>query len=99
MAHRVSPRAEADLDGIWLHVARESGSTEIADRFIDTITERFLTLARFPQLGRSRDEDFGAGSRTLPVGEYVVVYCVDNESVLILRVVHGRRDLDALFGK
>jgi plasmid stabilization system protein ParE len=31
------------------------------------------------------------------VGEYVIVYCVENEDALILRVVHGRRNLDALF--
>jgi plasmid stabilization system protein ParE len=37
------------------------------------------------------------GSRSFAVGEYVIVYCVDNDNVLILRVAHGRRDLDALF--
>jgi plasmid stabilization system protein ParE len=31
------------------------------------------------------------------VGEYVIVYCIENEDVLILRVVHGRRDLESLF--
>ena len=30
MAHRVAPRAEADLDDIWFYVAKESGSIEIA---------------------------------------------------------------------
>jgi plasmid stabilization system protein ParE len=33
------------------------------------------------------------------VGEYVIVYCVENEDALILRVVHGRRRLEALFGR
>jgi hypothetical protein len=28
MAHRVAPRAEADLDDIWLYVAKESGSMD-----------------------------------------------------------------------
>ena len=36
MAHRVALRAEADLDDIWLYVAKESGSIEIANRLIDT---------------------------------------------------------------
>ncbi len=45
MAHRVAPSAEADLDDIWFHVAKESGSIEIANRLIDTVTERFLVLA------------------------------------------------------
>ena len=98
MAHRVDPRAEADLDDVWLYVARESGSIEIANRLIDTITDRFYTLGSFPYMGRSREEDFGPGYRSLPVGESVVVYTVESEDVLILRVVHGRRDLEALFG-
>jgi len=48
MAHRVARRAEADLDDIWLYVAKESSSIEIANRLIDTITDRFFTLARSP---------------------------------------------------
>jgi plasmid stabilization system protein ParE len=35
--------------------------------------------------------------RSFPVGEYVVVYCVQDEDVLILRVAHDRRDIEALF--
>jgi len=98
MAHRVARRAEADLDDIWLYVAKESSSIEIANRLIDTITDRFFTLARFPYMGRSREEDFGPGYRSLPVGEYAILYFVENEDVLVLRVAHARRQLEALFG-
>jgi toxin ParE1/3/4 len=98
MAHRVAPRAESDLDDIWFYVAKESASIEIANRLIDSITDRFIVLAGFPYIGRSRDEDFGPGCRSVTVGEYVIIYCVENEDALILRVVHGRRDLGALFG-
>jgi toxin ParE1/3/4 len=98
MAYRVAQRAEADLDDIWLYVAKESSSIEVANRLIDTLTDRFFTLARFPYMGRSREEDFGPGHRSLAVGEYVIVYCVENEDVFVLRVVHGRRQLEALFG-
>jgi toxin ParE1/3/4 len=97
MPHRLAPRAETDLDEIWYYVAKESGSLEIANRLIDTITDRFLMLAGFPYVGRARDDDFGPRCRSVAVGEYVIVYCVENEDALILRVVHGRRDLDALF--
>ncbi len=98
MAHRLAPRAAADLDDIWHYVATETSSLETADRLIDTMTDRFLALASFPYLGRSREGDFGPGYRSLAVGEYVIVYCVENERVRILRVVHGRRDLETLFG-
>jgi hypothetical protein len=38
MAHRVAPQAGTDLDDIWLYVARESGSMDVATRLIDAIT-------------------------------------------------------------
>jgi len=99
MAHRLALRAEVDLDDIWYYVATEGGSIETANRLIDTITERFLVLAGFPYLGRLREDDFGPGFRSLAVGEFVIVYCVENQNVLILRVVHGRRDSERLFGR
>jgi toxin ParE1/3/4 len=97
MTHQTSRKAEADLDDIWLYVANESGSFDLATRLIDSITDQFLLLSRHPYLGRARDNDFGVGSRSLAVGEYVIVYCVENDSISILRVVHGRRDLESLF--
>jgi hypothetical protein len=39
MAHRIAPQAQAELDNIWYYVAKQSGSMEIADRIIDSITE------------------------------------------------------------
>jgi toxin ParE1/3/4 len=99
MAHRLSSRAEADLDDIWYYVAKQSGSIEIANWLIESISDRFLVLAKSPHLGRARDEDFGHGTRSFAVGDYVIVYCLNDEDVLILRVVHGRRDIEALFGR
>jgi hypothetical protein len=46
MAHRLAPEAEAELDDIWYYIATESGSIEIADRVIDSITDRFLLPLR-----------------------------------------------------
>ena len=71
---------------------------DAANQLIDSITDRFVLLARHPYLGRSRADDFGIGSRSFSVGEYVIVYCIKNEDVLVLRVVHGRRDIEELFG-
>jgi plasmid stabilization system protein ParE len=74
MAHRVSPQAATDLDDIWYYVAKESGSIAVANHLIDSITDRFFLLAGHPYLGRSRDDDFGVGSRSFPINEYVIVY-------------------------
>ncbi|MGP8156928.1 MAG: type II toxin-antitoxin system RelE/ParE family toxin [Candidatus Acidiferrales bacterium] len=66
---------------------------------MDSITERFLLLANFPNIARRRDEDLRPDLRSFPVGEYVVFYRVRDEDVLILRVLRGSRDIEALFGR
>jgi toxin ParE1/3/4 len=96
VGHVVAPRAQSDLDDIWLRIARDSGSIEIANRLIDSITDRFFLLGAFPFMGRSR-EALGIGCRAFVVGDYVIVYEAESIDVRILRVVHGRRDLEALF--
>ena len=62
------PEAEAELDDIWLYLARASGSIEIAHRLIDTITDRFFLLGQYPQMGRRRDHDLRPGLRSFPRG-------------------------------
>ena len=96
MGHIRSPQADSDLHSIWYYVASQSGSVQIADRLIDSITERFLLLAKHPNIGRRRDDDLRQGLRTFPVGEYVIIYRLRDEDVLILRVLRGSRDIHAL---
>lgn len=64
MAHRLSPEAEAELDGIWYYVATGSSSVQVADHLIYTLTKRFYLLALNPHLGRRRDEDLRPGMRS-----------------------------------
>ena len=39
MSYRLSAEAEAQLDDIWLYIARSSGNIELANRAIDRITD------------------------------------------------------------
>lgn len=94
MAHRLAPEAEVDLDELWYYVAANA-SVEIADRLVDSLTTRFFLLGTHPRAGRRRD-DLRSGVRAFPVGEYVVLYRVEGNSVLIQRVVRGSRDIEAL---
>jgi len=95
MVHRLSPEAEAELDEIWWYIARESGNPEIARRFVASLAERFYLLAEYPQLGRRRD-DWRPGLRSFTAGNYVIVYRIDGEDVLIVHLLHGRRDIQGL---
>ncbi len=97
MAHRLAPEVVIELDEIWYYIASESGSKDIADRFVDLVTERFLLIAGHPYIGRRRD-DLRAGLRSFPVGQYLIFYRVAQTEVVILHITHGRRNLEMLFG-
>ncbi len=93
---RLSPEAEAELDDIWFRVARESGSIDIATRVVESITERFRLLARYPYSGRQRD-DLRVGLRSFPSDDYLIIHRIEEgDIVLVLHVVHGSRDIEEL---
>ena len=96
MAHRLAPQAEAELDDIWIYVARESGNLEIADRLIDSITDSFYLLAGHPHIGRRRDADLRPGLRSFAVGQYVIIYSIVQNAVMILHVIRGSRNIETL---
>lgn len=98
MGFRLLPEAESDLEAIWLYIAQESGSVEVANRLIDALLARCLMLGHQPQIGRRRDEDLRPGLRSFPVGEYLLVYRLAGSEVLILHVVRGSRDVSGLLG-
>jgi toxin ParE1/3/4 len=66
-----------------------------ADRVLDEIEGKFDALGDFPEIGVARD-DVRPGLRMLVSGAYVILYRVGADGVDIVRVVHGRRDLEAL---
>lgn len=88
------PQAEADLEDIWWHIAQDN--PDAADRLLDNIEERCITLARFPYIGTSRDELL-PDLRSLPVGNYLVFYLSIADGIEVVRVLPGMRDIDALF--
>lgn len=96
MAHQRAVSADFDLDDIWYYIAKESGSIEQAERFIASLTERFYLISENPYIGRSR-EDLRPGLRSFPFGQYVIIYRIKSEDVVILHVFHGSRDIESFF--
>jgi toxin ParE1/3/4 len=39
------------------------------------------------------------GLRSFPVGQYIIIYRIDDTDVLILHVMLGRRDIETMFGQ
>ncbi len=95
---RVSHPAERDLDDIWYYIAKKSGSIEIADRLVDSLTETFQLVAQVPEAGTRRSE-IAAGLRGFPVGNYIIYYSVTERHVVISRILHGSRDQKSAYQK
>lgn len=93
-AYRLSPEAREDIDEIWDHIAEDDPGA--ATRFTEILTQRFGVLARYPFAGRSWDA-LRPGLYRFPVGNYLIVYRPDAGGVEIARVLHGARDIEALF--
>ncbi len=86
----LSELAEGDLADIWVGIARNDIDT--ADRFLDEFRVRAQRLADQPFTGVAR-QDLGEEVRSLPHGNYLVIYRPTSFGVGIARVVHGARDL------
>ena len=87
-----SPSADEDLINIWVRIASENKVA--ADHVYDRIIERIFDLADFPDLGPKRPEI--ADMRSLSVMSYLILYRVEVDRVVIVRIVHGARDLTSL---
>jgi toxin ParE1/3/4 len=90
----LSELAVADLVELHQWIAAEADQA-IADRFIGRINTVFEALSDFPNRGSPRD-DFGRGVRTITFERRIIMYRVSGAQVLVLRVVHGARDLTGL---
>jgi plasmid stabilization system protein ParE len=64
---------------------------------IPSLTDFFFFPAT-PTLAASVTTILALAREAFLLASTVIVYCVENDEVLILRVVHGRRDLEGLFG-
>ena len=85
---------EEDLFLIWNYIREDNEAA--ADRIVRMIDEKFLLLAQHPRLGPARS-DLAADLRYFPVGSYLIFYREIADGVEIIRVLHGARNMEALF--
>jgi len=99
----VSPRADRDLDEQFAYIARDSRHAAV--RFLAAAEETFEQLATMPELGaRFHVSHSGhshlAGLRVWQIQgfeKYLIFYCPIEQGVEIVRVLHGARDIAAIF--
>ncbi|MGA2402896.1 MAG: type II toxin-antitoxin system RelE/ParE family toxin [Syntrophobacteraceae bacterium] len=89
-----SPLAELDLEEIGDYIARDNPSRAVS--FIVEIREQCAKITARPQAAPMRHE-LGEGIHMVPFGRYLIFCTVDAESIRIERVLHGARNIPALF--
>jgi toxin ParE1/3/4 len=88
------PLAALDILDIWDYIAEDSVAA--ADQWLDKLDEKFNLIATQPLMGRAREE-LAAGLRSFPFGRYVIFYVPFENGIDVVRVLHGARDIDAVF--
>lgn len=98
----LSPEAIDDLELIWTYIAQDN--RQAADQLVEAAFRICEMLGSHPELGRLRQfsKKLSLGLRSFVITDfpnYVIFYRVKGDAVEIVRVLHGARDIDALFGR
>jgi toxin ParE1/3/4 len=93
---RVVWTANAKRQLAEIHQYIAANSPQYAKAMIDRITARSVQLATFPMSGAVMVEYADPKIRELIEGTYRIIYRVRPESVEVLAVVHGARNLPPL---
>lgn len=96
---RLTPQAQRDVSGIARYIAETSGHRKVATDFTTGLLSKCHGLAgRSAILGRPRDELL-PGLRSLPYRGYVIFFTYLPEGVEIVTIIHGHRDIQAMFSR
>jgi len=94
--YRLMVDARRDVAAILEYIARDNLTA--AHRQRDIFRQKFAFLGANPLMGELRS-DLGANVRIFSCGNYVILYKPESSHISVLHVVHGARDLNALFGR
>ena len=90
----ITESARADLQEIRAYIAKDNPTA--ARRVVERLRAKARKLAQTPGMGRSR-QDLPPDLFSFPVGTHVLFYRPQPGGIVLVRVIHGARDLPALF--
>jgi toxin ParE1/3/4 len=96
----IRPAADADIDSQWLYLAQRN--PDAARRFLIGCRAAFELLAERPGIGRNyglTDPALADVRRWIVPGfrRHLIIYRPVPDGVEIIRVLHGSRDIPAVF--
>jgi toxin ParE1/3/4 len=95
-AVRLLRTAEDDLDAASSYIGADS--IPAALRFLDLIDKKLELLSSNPYIGRAitMEEIARYGYRCLVITNYIAIYTIEENTVIVHRILHGARDWIAL---
>lgn len=95
------PQAERDIEECFVHIAEADLDTGVY--FLVAVEDSLEQLARFPLIGKHRefaDKRFQNVRmwRVKDFENYLIFYAAAESAIEVIRVLHGSRDIEDLFG-
>lgn len=88
MTLRLTEEARDDLRAIYAYYADRNPTS--ADRVVGTILKAANGLTRFPLMGKQGEVE-GTRERLVMRYPYCIVYHIEGDIIVVLRVIHGAR--------
>ena len=92
----LTPAAEGDLLKIIEYLEGDNPSAVL--KVVDALDQAMQRLAENPGIGHVRPDLTGEDVRFWPVFKYLVIYRQETKPLEIIRVLHGRRDVERILG-
>ncbi len=90
----LTDEAKNDLAEIWAVIA-DARDERTANRVHQKILASCRSKAQFPETGRLREE-ISPGLRSVAVRPYAAFFRPFEDTIVVLRILHGRRDLEQI---
>ena len=84
-------QAAKDLEGIWFY-SYQTWPEQQADRCVEILEATFVNLSFMPEQARELLE-FDPPVHIVPCAKHIVVYRIDTQANVILRVLRAKQDL------
>jgi toxin ParE1/3/4 len=94
------PQAERDIEECFVYIAEDNLDKGVY--FLAAVEDALEHLAKFPHLGKQREfEDKRFQNirmwRVKGYESYLIFYAVTENTIEVIRVLHGSRDIEDLF--
>lgn len=101
--YRYTDKAIEDLDQIIAYISEKLSNKKAASDFLNELDSTISILTSFPKSGTLVKNHYlhDANVRCTLINSYTLYYYPDYEkqSIMILRLVYGRRDPDYVYGQ